>query len=251
MIRSTPMSENLDDSSRAAAEDFTTELAALWRAQIGSSILGIYRIGSLAHGGFSRRYSDIDVAIISETGLTRDELDKAREAALRLSAPLGAKLSIFWADWKFSLGRFPPLDRIDYLDHGVPLIERERVQPDRPSMNEVRTYLRGQPLEAWGEQARRFGAVTTLGPADQKPYLRTLLYPARFFYSWMTGRMASNDTAVAFLVKAAPPGIDIDVIARALRFRQEARDLDAVLPDRVKLPGLLAGCLRIVEGTES
>ncbi|MGH7035756.1 MAG: hypothetical protein ACREFL_18650 [Stellaceae bacterium] len=245
------MSETLDDSHRAAAEEFTAELAALWRAQIGSSILGIYRIGSLAHGGFSRRYSDIDVAIVSENGLASDELGGAREAALHLSAPLGAKLSIFWSDRSFSVGRFPPLDRIDYLDHGLPLIERERVRPIRPSMDEVRSYLRGQPLETWGEQARRFAAVTTLGPADQKPYLRTLLYPARFLYSWMTAKMASNDTAVAFLANAAPPGIDIDVIARALRFRQDARDLDALLPDRVKLPGLLAGCLRIAERTES
>jgi predicted nucleotidyltransferase len=245
------MSKNLDDSSRAAAEDFTTELAALWHAQLGPSLIGIYRIGSLAHGGFSRRYSDIDVAIISEAGLTRDELERAREAALHRSAPLGAKLSIFWSDRSFSIGRFPTLDRIDYFDHGVPLIERERVQPNRPSLEEVRTYLRGQPLQSWGEQVRRFAAVTTLGPADQKPYLRTLLYPARFFYSWMTGKMASNDTAVAFLANAAPSGIDIDVIARALRFRQEARDLDALLPDRVKLPGLFAGCVRIVEKTES
>ena len=223
------------------------ELAALWDAQLGPSLIGVYRIGSLAHGGFSRRYSDIDVAIVNENGLNREDLDKAREAALHRSAPLGAKLSIFWSDRRFSIGRFPPLDRIDYLDHGVPLIERERVRPDRPSLDAVRTYLRGQPLESFGEQVKRFAAVTSLGPADQKPYLRTLLYPARFFYSWMTGRMASNDTAVAFLAKAVPPGIDIDLIARALRFRQEARDLDALLPDRVKLPGLLAGCLRIVE----
>jgi predicted nucleotidyltransferase len=241
------MSENLDDSSRAAAEDFTTELAALWRGQLGPSLIGVYRIGSLAHGGFNRRYSDIDVAIVSETGLTPEELSRAREAALKRSAQLGAKLSIFWSDRGFSVGRFPLLDRIDYLDHGVPLIERERVRPDRPSMDAVRTYLRGQPLEGFGEQVRRFAAMTSLGPADQKPYLRTLLYPARFFYSWMTGKMASNDTAVAFLAKAAPPGIDIDVIARALRYRQEARDLDELLPDRVTLPGLLAGCVRIAE----
>lgn len=227
------------------------ELAALWDAQLGTSLIGVYRIGSLAHGGFSRRYSDIDVAIVSENGLNREDLDKAREAALHRSAPLGAKLSIFWSDRSFSIGRFPPLDRIDYLDHGVPLIERERVRPDRPSLDAVRTYLRGQPLESFGEQVERFTAVTSLGPADQKPYLRTLLYPARFFYSWMTGRMASNDAAVAFLAKAAPPGIDIDLIARALRFRQDARDVDALLPDRVKLPGLLAGCLRIVESAAS
>ena len=241
------MSNNLDDSSRTEAEAFTTELAALWQAQLGSSLIGVYRIGSLAHGGFSRRYSDIDIAIVSETGLSREQLERARAAALQRSAPLGAKLSIFWSDRGFSIGRLPPLDRIDYLDHGVPLIERERIRPDRPSLDAVRAYLRGQPLESFGEQVKRFAAVTSLGPADQKPYLRTLLYPARFFYSWMTGRMASNDTAVAFLAKAAPPGIDIDLVARALHLRHEASDLDALLPDRVKLPALFTGCVHIVE----
>lgn len=243
------MDEALEQSAREAAEKFTAELAALWRAQIGPSIIGVYRIGSLAHGGFSRRYSDVDVAIISETGLSDAELDQARQAALDLSAPWGAKLSIFWADRAFSIGRFPPLDRVDYIDHGVPLIERERVRPNRPTLDEIRTYLRGQPLDSWRQQGTRFAAATSLAPADHKPYLRTLLYPARFTYSWMTGSMASNDTAVAFLLKTAPEGIDTGVVARALRFRQDASDVDRLLPDREKLPGLFAGCVRMVETT--
>ena len=58
------------------------------------------------------------------------------------SADWGTKVSVFWADRNFSLGRFPPLDRIDYLDHAIALIERERLRPPRPTLDEIRRYLR-------------------------------------------------------------------------------------------------------------
>jgi hypothetical protein len=45
----------------------------------------------------------------------------------------------------FSLGRFPPLDRIDYIDHAVVLAERERVRPVRPTLEEIQHYLVGAP----------------------------------------------------------------------------------------------------------
>jgi hypothetical protein len=41
-------------------------------------ILGIYLIGSLAHGGFGVRYSDIDVALIVEQPLSAAKLDSMR-----------------------------------------------------------------------------------------------------------------------------------------------------------------------------
>ena len=48
-----------------------------------------FLIGSLAHGGFSRRYSDIDVAVVTETGLTPEDLEAMRAdgAALLIDEP--------------------------------------------------------------------------------------------------------------------------------------------------------------------
>jgi hypothetical protein len=57
-------------------------------------------------------------------------------------------------------------------------------------------------LRNWTEQALRFATAEALETKDRKAFLRTLLYPGRFCYSWMTGRMGSNDDAVAFLAKA-------------------------------------------------
>src|SRR5581483_2400606 len=47
-----------DSIAANAAHDFAQALAPRWSAQLGSNLLGVYLLGSLAHGGFSRRYSD-------------------------------------------------------------------------------------------------------------------------------------------------------------------------------------------------
>ncbi len=227
-----------EDSARA----FARAVAAFWEDTLGTRLLGVYLLGSLAHGGFSPRYSDIDVGLVAENGAAPEELARMRERAAALSPEHAAKLSLFWADRAFSIGRFPPLDRVDYLDHAVPLVERERARPVRPSVADIRAYLGGQPYADWVEGARKFAALAELRPDDHKPYIRALLYPARFVYSWRTGAMASNDAAVAFLRSAAPPGLDVGLVERALLCRQDGRDLDRLFPERRTLLQQVAAC---------
>jgi hypothetical protein len=146
-----------------------------------------------------------------------------RSKAVELSSDWGPKVSIFWSDRDFSLGRFPPLDRIDYLDHAVMLIEHERVRPERPTLEEIRHYLGGAPFADWAARARSFTTAAMLEPKDRKAYLRTLLYPGRLCYSWMTGLIGSNDDAVAFLRDRRVAGLDVNLIARVLQCRQTRR----------------------------
>ncbi len=98
-----------DQAAADAARDFAQRLVAHWQAALGSRLLGVYLIGSLAHGGFSHRYSDVDMAVITTDGLSADVIERVRRGALALSADWGGKLSVFWADRAFSIGRFPPL----------------------------------------------------------------------------------------------------------------------------------------------
>jgi predicted nucleotidyltransferase len=119
------MQANTDDSAVAAARTFAGGVAALLDGKTGDGLLGVYLLGSLAHGGFNRRYSDIDMALVTENGIDQATLEAVRTEAAALSPELTAKLSIFWSDRRFTVGRFPPLDRVDYLDHAVALIERE------------------------------------------------------------------------------------------------------------------------------
>ncbi|MCH9054100.1 MAG: hypothetical protein IIA72_24145 [Proteobacteria bacterium] len=235
-----------NDDARAAALEFADAMAAFWEDLIGPRLLGFYLIGSLAHGGFNRRYSDIDLALVAENGFDETLLDRARANGVSLAPGLAAKLSLFWSDRRFSAGRFPPLDRVDYLDHAVALVERERVRPARPSVDDIRAYLRGAPFAAWAERAARFATLERLEAADHKPYLRALLYPARFVYSWSTGKMASNEDAVAYLDECRPAGLDAGLIARALRCRCRAADPDDLFADRNLLPGQVDACRRLI-----
>ncbi len=195
-----------DEPARTAAIDFSRRLVPHWQEALGTELLGAYLIGSLAHAGFNRRYSDIDMALITTAGLSPQMLDRLRSEALTLSADWGPKVSVFWTDRHFSLGRFPPLDRIDYLDHAVALMERERARPARPTLEEIHNYLSDAPFASWSKQARSFAAAEILQPKDHKAYLRTLLYPGRFCYSWMTGLMGSNDDAAAVFERKSGDG---------------------------------------------
>ena len=235
-----------DDAARAAALEFAQSIAAYWRRVLADDVIGFYLIGSLAHGGFNRRYSDIDVALVTEAGIDDDALDAMRMKAIRLAPELAPKLSLFWSDRGFTMGRFPPLDRIDYLKHGVPLYERERVVPVLPTLAEVRRYLAGRPFATWAERACAFATAERLDPAHHKPYLRAHLYPARFAFSWMTGDIGSNDAAVDFISQDPPPGLDIGTIERALSCRHRAADPDDLFPARGILPGQVSALKRMI-----
>ena len=237
-----------DMSAQAAAVDFVRRIVPFWQAALGTELLGVYLIGSLAHGGFSRRYSDIDMAVVTEAGLSPQALDRVRSQVAAVSADWAAKLSIFWTDRQFRIGRFPPLDRIDYIDHAVVLMERERVRPVRPRLEEIRNYLGGAPFANWTEQARRFASAEALDPKDHKAYLRTLLYPARFCYSWMTGCMGSNDKAVAFLGKTRPARLDVSLISSALQCRHADADPHSLFPARTSLPSQVNACATLLTG---
>lgn len=232
----------LDDNVRAAACDLAGALVAHLQRQLGPALLGAYLIGSLCHGGFSRRYSDIDVALVTENGLSEAMIAASRDEAARLAPELAPKLSLFWADRGFTRGRFPPLDRLDYLDRAVVLTERERVEAPRPTLAEVRAYLSGRPFTTWAERSARFAALGRLEPADHKPYLRAQLYPARFVFSWRTGDVTSNDTAVAHVTADPPDGLDPGPIARAMAVRLAAADPDELFGERGCLPSQVAAC---------
>jgi predicted nucleotidyltransferase len=100
-------------SDQAAAVEFAYDVAQFWDRHLGQRLFGVYLIGSLAHGGFSAQYSDIDMALIAAGPWESGEIDLVFHKVVARSAALSSKLSLFWTDQYFSVGRFPPLDRID------------------------------------------------------------------------------------------------------------------------------------------
>ena len=239
-----------NEMARIAALAFADALASEYRTQLGERLIGAYLIGSLAHGGFSHRYSDIDLALVTEDGLDTAALATLRALAAEQDAALSQKLSVFWADRHFSTGRLPPLDRADYLDHAIAITERERVRPTRPPLDEIRAYLKGAPFSNWTENTDRFAKMDVLAPGDHKALIRSLLYPARLVYSWTTGRMASNDEAVAFTCEHRPPEMNTDILTQALAYRQAGADPDALFPARAVLRDQVKSCIRFMAGAD-
>jgi predicted nucleotidyltransferase len=219
---------------------------SLWHDSLGARLLGVYLLGSLAHGGFSRRYSDIDVAVINGDGLAPSELQGLTNQVATQFPEIVQPVSIFWADESFSVGRFPPLDRVDYLDHAVPLFENRHVVPARPDLREIRAYLSGGPFEKWSKEVDRLVNANELTSRDYKPYIRAALYGVRFVYSWKTGGVTSNDVAVAFVDEHELFSSGMDLIRAALHARQ-ANDVPTPLfEQRETLRRLVDLCCDVV-----
>lgn len=224
---------------------FVDEVVQLCDRYLGKQLAGVFLIGSLAHGGYSERYSDIDVAVVMEKLSTARDLAVLNEELIGTSPDLAPRLSLFWTDVDFSGGRFPLLDQIDFLDHRVALLQRRPATPERADLRAIRTYLRADPLRNWISAATRFGALSALAAGDHKAYLRALLYPARFIYTWETGLVSSNDDAVAYVQERDRIGSDIDLLLRALSCRALGEDLSELFPERYKLDRLIKICVRI------
>jgi len=235
-----------DEAVRDAAIELAKQLCRSASGRLGNEFLGFYLLGSLAHGGFNRRYSDIDVALISEYGVDEAFLEVLKVEAEAIAPDLANRVSLFWADSEFSKGRFPPLDRLDYIEHGVALEEVEKVAAPKPDLEEIRTYLRGAPFEQWAERGAVFSTQSALNPDDRKSYLKTYLYPARFAFSWITGQIGSNDTAIDYLHDHPAEGLDMELLDRALACRHAAADPDILFGDRTSLPAQYQACAALM-----
>lgn len=101
----------------------------LAQEQFGPQLVSAYALGSLVHGGFAPKVSDVDLALILQdvTPETEEQMQEVkRRVVAEQRSPLAARLSLFWTTWAAlksgaRLGRFPLADRLDLLDDGQPL----------------------------------------------------------------------------------------------------------------------------------
>ena len=202
-------------------DDYVGRIAENFKVRLGPSLVEVYKIGSLAHGGFSQIYSDIDVGLILDCLNPPADMDQLVAEAKALDGEYGKKLSVFWGNPECSWGRLPALDRLDLLDHGVPLLNNCRAAFRRPTNEEIRQQPSQTIERSWKPNIQELRQLKRLEPKDRKPYIRAILYPARLIYSWDNLAVDSNDRAVEYLRNVRPSGLDLIPIQTALACRRE------------------------------
>ena len=217
-----------------AITEYALRVARLFDARLGSVLAEAYQLGSLAHGGFSAVYSDIDIGLLLNCAEPPTGMAETISAARDLDSVYGKKLSVFWGNPEHNWGRLPVIDRLDLLDHGVPLLRGHYPIFRRPSKPEVQQALLESFERSYRSRLAELGSLTRLEMNQRKPYIRNVLYPARLLYSWDKLAVNSNDRAVEYLHEVRPPNLDLEPIDRALACRQgksSAEDVLGLAPD--------------------
>jgi hypothetical protein len=220
-----------------------------YRDALGSRLIAGYALGSLAHGGFSPLVSDVDIGLILHDPLrAKDNLTiRTMARSVRTTGSVLAKrLSVFWGtpstlQGQRRGGRFPPLDRLDLLDHGRLLAGPDaRACVARPGqtellvagaefalayLGEARTpisRLRGL-ARPWADQSSAADEIRTpsaLVSAGPRRLTKIVLFPVRFLFTAETGRVGTNSVAAAaYLGRADAPSAIL--VAAALTWRFE------------------------------
>jgi hypothetical protein len=200
---------------------YVKRVAEYFKSQLGTSLIEAYELGSLAHGGFSKIYSDIDVGLLLSCIEPPAAVPAIIAEAKTLDTEYGKKLSIFWGNPDFNWGRLSVIDRLDLLDHGVPLLRGVKPSFRRPTKDEIHQEQLQSIERSWKSRLPELSRLTILEPKDRKPYIRAILYAARLIYTWDKLAVDSNDRAVEYLHEVQPPGLDLKPIDMALACRNE------------------------------
>ena len=210
-------------------KNFVQSVAEHFNEKLGAILVEAYKLGSLAHGGFSDIYSDIDVGLVlscSEPPLRMSELIADAKG---LHSEYGKKLSMFWGNPEFGWGRLPVIDRLDLLDHGVALLHGIKPSLRRPSKDEIHQEQLQSIERSWNSRLPELSRLTSLEPKDRKPYIRAILYAARLIYTWDNLVVGSNDSAVEYLHRVRPDGLHLQPIDMALACRSGNAEAEDVL----------------------
>lgn len=224
-----------ENSGTTEILNYVVSVAEYFKSQLGASLVDVYKMGSLAHGGFSQTYSDIDVGLILNCSNPPDGMDMLISGAKGLDPDYGKRLSVFWGNPECGWGRLRILDRLDLLGHGVPLLNNRRPGFARPTRDEIRQTLLEFVENSWNPKTIELSRVSKLDSADRKAYVRCLLYPARLVYTWDCLEVNSNDRAVEYLREVKPAGLDLHPIEFALECRHDRVTPEEIFSEKVDL----------------
>jgi hypothetical protein len=247
-------------------EAVLADAVAAYRAALGSRLAAGYALGSLAHGGFSPLVSDVDLGLILQDPPRLKDRMTVRTVAAAVRAGRSAlheRLSVFWGtpstlQDQARGGRFPPLDRLDLLEHGRLLTGQDaRHSLGRPGQAELLVagaefalgYLGGarklpDRLRGWAQRGPQNGnalneirAPSLLVSRGPRRLTKIVLFPARFLFTAETGRVGTNIHAARhYRANAHAPAAKLVTAALAWRLEPPADDEATALLGRELIP---------------
>jgi hypothetical protein len=246
-------------------EAVLAQALAVYRAALGPRLTAAYALGSLAHGGFSPLVSDVDLGLILTDPFRMKDRITVRTVGNSVRAggsALHERLSVFWGtpsilQGRASGGRFPPLDRLDLIEHGRLLAGTDaRDGVARPGQDELLVagaqfalgYLGGDPglperLRGLARSGPRGGdpvaeirTPSLLVSGGPRRVTKAVLFPVRFLFTAATGRVGTNALAAEhYLTDPHAPAADLVAAALAWR-REQPGDGAAALLSRELIP---------------
>jgi len=195
----------------------------------GRRLSAAYAIGSLAHGGFAPRVSDVDIMLVIDA---IDEGTESLVAQVQESVRTGGggelarRLSVFWSDWDGvrggvgPVGRLPEVDRLDLLESGRLLHGADArggaVPPDTGVIvRQAAEFALARFDERYLADLR---APSRLVAAGARAVTKAALFPIRFLFTLSTGMIGRNDAAAEWAVR---DGRYAELAQGALRWRAE------------------------------
>jgi predicted nucleotidyltransferase len=200
--------------------DFIHQATEYLREAFGANLLSVVQLGSLAHGGFSNRFSDIDIAVILQHSVPDTFIEDIKQQISILEPlELSQRVSLFWTIPDFSWGRMRPVDQVDLCDNGQVLWGNPIRDFPRPDVETVCEDMRINSLPYWSDKIYHFAEHLPASDREFKEYVRCLLYPARLIFTWQTGKLSSNDEAVQYFDQIVPSTFNREMVRDGLRCR--------------------------------
>lgn len=202
-----------------------TGMIASFKEQLSAA----YILGSFARGAPST-VSDIDFAVILTHPVSQADEKKINDLVTevqKMNLPYAARLSVFWGSVESlntatSIGRFPPLDRLDLIENGCLLHGSDiRKKLIRPTQRELIIAGAEFALDKLNID-KIISAITQpelFFPKLDNIYLtKIILMPVRLLYTAFTGEIGHNDTAVAYYAQHFPNS-SAKLVEAAFRWR--------------------------------
>ena len=224
------------------------EAVARYRAVLGGRLVAAYALGSLAHGGFSPLVSDVDLGLVLTDPVEPSDLPTIGAVADAVKAGgsvLHERLSVFWGTpetlaGRAPGGRFPPLDRLDLLEHGL-LLDGTECRQGLSGPDPAELLVAGAefaldflgPGHGTGHPASAgLGSLTPAGPEvieeirhpelllerGTRHLTKIMLFPVRLLFTGATGRVGTNHAAVDYYL-ANPEAVAPALAAAGLHWR--------------------------------